>query len=86
MALTNGELKVVGLENSSLAGGQAILVDSRKDLLGRASDDAALRLQSRRCDEANDESDGDQERSDDYLFAAKCRTSIRVSWEKKTVQ
>ncbi len=34
MALADGELKVAGLEKSTLAGGQAVLIDARKDLLG----------------------------------------------------
>jgi hypothetical protein len=61
VALPNGELEVARLEKSALTCGQAILVDTGKDLLGRACDDASLRQQARGSNKADEESESDEE-------------------------
>jgi hypothetical protein len=54
VAFADRELKVTGLENSTLAGGHAVLIEARKDLFARARDDAPLRMEMRCCEKADD--------------------------------
>jgi hypothetical protein len=60
VALADGELEVAGLEKSALPGGKTVLVDAGEDLLGRARDYAALRMQARRSKKAGKENKNDR--------------------------
>jgi hypothetical protein len=85
VTLPDGELKVAGLEESALAGGQTILVDAGKNLFGRASDDAALRLQARRNESSGEESASDEDDVADGPFCGR-RISVFILKEEKQVQ
>jgi hypothetical protein len=71
VALADGELEVAGLEKAALPGGKTVLVDAGEDLLGRARDDAALRMQAGRAKKTGKENKNDRKDVAGGLFCGR---------------